>query len=234
MYRYLGVQLVQEVHELPTCNFHFVFQRQLSGLLNANRSYLSEMEEVTFWVFEHILGALLGPCQALRMLSLQSPCFYHTSNTVFWAQRKSLQLTLHQWCEAREKQIKVSQFENCTWTYMHVQYTNTMLQKQSFECTRVFIFKREKIRRLEYALFLLVLWRLGVKTGRHGDPRVVPGHLGCSCIQFLLNIIDDHLCFLFTLASWSNHQQGSKRRKSRYFVSNWSIIGVVWNYWSIL
>ena len=61
--------------------------------------------------------------------------------------------------------------------------THTMLQKQSFECTRVLIFKREKIRRLEYALFLLVLWRLGVKTGRHGDPRL-PGHLGCSCIQF--------------------------------------------------
>ena len=75
---------------------------------------------------------------------------------------------------------------------------HTMLQKRSFECTRVLIFKREKIRRLEYALFLLVLWRLGVETGRHGDPRM-PGHLGCSCIQFLLNIIDDHSMFFYSL-----------------------------------
>ena len=162
----------------------------MRGLLDANRSFLSEMEEVTFWVFEHILGALFGPCQALRMLCLQSPCFYHTSSTVLSTEKK---LTTHLTSVMRS-QRKTDKSVPIWKLYLDIcmYSTHTMLLKQSSECMRVLIFKREKIRRLEYALFLLVLWRLGVETGGHGDPRV-PRHLGCSCIKFLLyNNNEDH------------------------------------------
>ena len=148
------------------------------------------MEEVTFWVFEHILGALFGPCQALRMLYLQWPCFIILRILFFERREKaynSPNISDAKPEKNRQKcpNLKIVPGHTCMYN------THTMLQKQSSECTRVSIFKREKIRRLEYALFLLVLWRLGVKTGGHRDPRV-PRDLGRNCIKFLLNNNDDH------------------------------------------
>ena len=95
MYRYLGVQLVQEVHELLICNFHFVFQRQLSGLLIAQcqqkfpfrdeRSYL-----LSFWTYSwSSFGSVPGTSYAKLTITLFLSYFEYC----FWAQKKSLQLT---------------------------------------------------------------------------------------------------------------------------------------------
>ena len=77
------------------------------------------------------------------------------------------------------------------------------------------------------ALFLLVLWRLRVEAGGHGNPSVGSRHLNfrfsTHCVFFSI-IFTLHHVQCITSTSWKSHQQGSKRSKNKYFVSILSII----------
>ena len=87
----------------------------------------------------------------------------------------------------------------------------------------------------KYALVLLVLWRLRVEAGRHRNPSV-GSHLRCRFVTLISFVFDPHHIFSviftqffekwITSASLKSHQQASIRiSKSRYLVSNWSIVG---------
>ena len=161
-------------------------------------------------------------------------------------------LTWRQWYEAKEKLIKVSQFENCTWrniTFISTKIfimiclqnqpghnftiftiTSTLNTKSSgstISSTSITTLAINYIFTMIDALFLLVLWRLRVEAGGHWNPSVGSRNLefrfSTHCVFFSI-IFTLHHVQCITSTSWKSHQQGSKRSKNKYFVSILSII----------
>ena len=92
MYRYLGVQLVPEVHELPTCNFHFVLQRQWGVCLMPTEVSFQRWRKLPFEFLNIFLELFLVRARHFVCYAYNHPVFI-ILRVLFWAQKKSLQLT---------------------------------------------------------------------------------------------------------------------------------------------
>ena len=172
MYRYLGVQLVQEVHELPTCNFHFVFQKKFSMPTEVS---FQRWRKLPFEFLNIFLELFLVRSRHFVCYAYNHPVLSYFEYCFLSAEKK---LTTHLTSVMRS-QRKTDKSVPIWKLYLDIcmYSTHTMLQKQSSGCTKVLIFKREKIWQLEYALFLLVLWRLGLKQ-EDMETHVCPGTWG--------------------------------------------------------